>query len=86
LKAGRPVELDFEGVRVFSSPFFNTGVGQLLKDLRAEDLRRLVTIKNITPVGSEVMKLVVENAKRFYSCPDYRAAQIKAIEALSEEE
>ncbi|MBD2542537.1 STAS-like domain-containing protein [Planktothricoides sp. FACHB-1370] len=30
---GRPVELDFAGVEIFASPFFNFAIGQLLRDI-----------------------------------------------------
>lgn len=32
LTAGHPVELDFDRVEIFASPFFNAAIGQLLKD------------------------------------------------------
>src|SRR5262249_9208732 len=43
LANGQPVELDFAGVTVFAAPFFNAAVGQLLRDVRAEDVRNLLS-------------------------------------------
>ena len=79
LAAGHAVELDFTGVAVFASPFLNAAVGQLLKDLKADDLNRLLTVTNLAHAGGEVLARVIENAKRYYSSPDYRQAQAKVL-------
>lgn len=45
LVADRPVKLDFTGVDIFASPFFNFAIGQLLKDFQPEDhYRQLIGI------------------------------------------
>jgi hypothetical protein len=80
LKAGHPVELDFEGVGVFASPFFNAAFGQLLKDLPGDDLNRLITIDNLNPVGMSVLKRVIENSKKYYSDPKYRRIVNKVLD------
>ena len=85
LSTGRPVELDFTGVAVFASLFFNAAIGQLLKDLSPDDLNRLLTVSNLVPAGQEVWQRVVENAKKYYSSPDYREAQKKVLKEMSEE-
>jgi len=46
LVAGRPVEVDFRGVSVCASPFFNAAFGRLLKDLTIEELNRLLKVHN----------------------------------------
>lgn len=79
LTAGHPVELDFTGVTVFASPFLNAAVGQLLKDLKADDLNRLLSATHLAPTGGDVLARVIENAKRYYSSPDYREAQAKVL-------
>jgi hypothetical protein len=79
LADGHAVELDFTGVAVFASPFLNAAVGQLLKDLKADDLNRLLNVTNLTPAGGEVLTCVIENAKRYYSSKDYREAQAKVL-------
>jgi len=47
LQEGEAVTLDFTGVSQFASPFFNFAIGQLLKDIPEEDLRRLLTNQSI---------------------------------------
>ncbi len=85
LATGHQVQLDFEGVSVFASPFFNAAVGQLLKDLTPDTLNTLLKVVNLSPVGLDVLKRVIENAKRYYSSPDYRKAQEQLLQKLSEE-
>ncbi len=85
LLAGHEVELDFDGVSVFASPFFNAAIGQLLRDLRPEDLNRLLRVLNMNATGYAVLRRVIENAKKYYAAsPGYREAQAKVLERLSE--
>jgi hypothetical protein len=78
---GLDVELDFEGVKVFASPFFNAGIGALLADLRAEDLNSHLKIVHISDSGGQVLRRVIENAKSFYSSSDeHRAATTRIVE------
>ena len=79
LLAGQPVELDFERVDVYASPFFNTAIGQLLKDIKAEDLNRLLKIFNLVPAGRAVLKRVIENSKQYYSDENFRKAQDEVL-------
>ncbi len=74
LQAGKPVELDFAGVRRFLSVFFNFAISQLLRDIKAEDLDRLLVVSNLNPVGQETYDNVFENAKRYYSDQQYPQA------------
>lgn len=83
LQAGDPVELDFNGVRVFASPFFNAAVGQLLKDIPSERLNALLKITDLVPVGLDTLKKVIENSREFYSSEENQRA---VTESLPEEE
>src|SRR5437899_13092775 len=82
----RNVELDFSGVTVFASPFFNAAIGQLLKDFKPEDLNRLLRVVNLIPAGHDVLKRVIENAKQYYSSEHFRKAQSEVLRAMSEAE
>lgn len=66
------VELDFAGVEIVASPFFNFAIGQLLRDIEPETLNRLLKFSNLNKVGKQILKLVIENSKRYYSDPDFR--------------
>jgi hypothetical protein len=74
LSAGHLVELDFAGVGVFASPFFNAAIGRLLKDIKSEDLNRLLSVINLVPAGMSVLKRVIENSKQYYSDENIRKA------------
>jgi len=68
------VVLDFEGVAVFASPFFNAAIGQLLKDLKPDQLNTLLRIENLEPYGLETMAHVIENSKEYFANPAMRKA------------
>jgi hypothetical protein len=74
LLASNPVELDFTGVKVFASPFFNLAIGQLLKDVPVDSLNRLIKFTSVRSNGWNVLERVVANAKRYYSDEQFRNA------------
>lgn len=78
LLAGRQVEIDFDKAKVFASPFFNAAIGRLLKDIKSEDLNRLLKVSNLVPAGYAVLKRVIENSKQYYSDDNTR----KAVDAV----
>jgi hypothetical protein len=80
LIAGQAAVLDFSEIKVFASPFFNVAIGQLLKDLSPEQLNQRLKIEQLNDQGQSVLARVVENAKRYYSDPNYQCAVDKAIE------
>lgn len=84
LVAGHEVVLDFDGVSVFASPFLNAAIGQLLKEIKPEDLNRLLQIENLNPTGDQVLRRVIENAKKYYASKDYREAQTKVLQHMGE--
>jgi hypothetical protein len=80
LLAEHSIELDFEGVEIFASPFFNFAIGQLLKDIEPDSLNRLLKISNLNSVGKPILKRVIENSKKYYSDSEYRSKVDKVIE------
>lgn len=72
LKDGSSVTLNFKDVTQFASPFFNFAIGQLLKDIKEEDLSRLLKIINLDDVGRHVVRLVIENAGQYQKDVNYR--------------
>ena len=74
LLAGNSVELDFIEVNIFASPFFNAAIGKLLKDIETETLKHLLTLSNLNPVGTQLVKKVIDNAKQYYSSENVREA------------
>ena len=74
LSRGRPVEVDFDGVRVLVSLFVNAAIGRLLEDISTEELNRLLTVSNLPPGGVETLKRVIENSNDYYHNPQVRQA------------
>ena len=85
LKAGHLVDIDFNGVTVFASPFFNAGVGQLLKDIETKQLNDLLKVANLIPTGLNVLKRVIENSKQYYSDASHKAAVDAVVRSQSED-
>lgn len=74
LKDNKSIELDFSGIGVFASPFFNVAIGRLLKDFSREQLNRLLIIKNLSSTGRDVLKVVIENSEQYFKNEAYRRA------------
>ena len=85
LKSEEKTSIDFTGVKVFASPFFNAAIGKLLKDFTAETLNRLISFLSLNAVGSDVLKRVIQNSKQFYSNPEVQKAVERTISQRSEE-
>lgn len=73
LREGSSLTLDFTGVDVFASPFFNAAVGQLLRDVDPERLRTSLVIAGLSEGGDQVLRRVIENAKLYWRDDGLRA-------------
>jgi hypothetical protein len=76
--------LDFDGVEVFASPFFNAAIGQLLRDIEPETLNRHLKVESLSPVGTDTLHRVIENSKKYYGNPDYQKSIISLLQEYSE--
>ena len=85
LNAGHEVVLEFDGVGVFASPFFNSAIGRLLKDKDSDELNRLLHFEHLASAGWQVLRRVVENAKQYYTEPDLRKALEEILHEQGEE-
>ncbi|PCC98990.1 STAS-like domain-containing protein [Halopseudomonas pelagia] len=61
------ISVNFEGIDVFASPFFNASIGALLKDKTIEQLQGKLKFINISDHGRRLLNLVIQNAIKFYS-------------------
>lgn len=86
LIAGEKVAIDFEGVALFASPFFNASIGLLLKDVSVEQLQQQLSIVNISDVGRDLLNHVISNAIVFYSNIDNVTKAIDQAEADNKNE
>ncbi|KJR40949.1 hypothetical protein MCHI_003143 [Candidatus Magnetoovum chiemensis] len=74
LKGEEKVELDFNNVKVFASTFFNQSIGRLLEDIAPKTLNELLSFSNLSEIGDSVLRKVIDNAKRYYSDPNFKKA------------
>lgn len=73
------VELDFDGIEVFASPFFNASIGLLLKDVEIGSLLKHLKIINLNPVGRNLLNHVISNAIKYYEMGDESIGEMKEI-------
>jgi STAS-like domain of unknown function (DUF4325) len=85
LSRGETVTLDFSGVTQFASPFFNFAIGQLLKDMKEDNLRSLLQIENLNNTGRLVVERVIENAAKYHGDKDYRKIVDDILEQQAKE-
>jgi len=85
LSVGEDVTLNFDGVAVFASPFFNAAIGHLLKDIDADVLNEHLHFESLTSTGLEVLKRVIENSRNYYSNPEAREALNDILKSQSED-
>lgn len=67
LRRGEAVELNFEGVSMYASPFFNAAIGQLVKDISREDVGRLLSVRGLSSDGILVLRRSLDNATLYYA-------------------
>jgi len=67
LISGEVVEIDFKGVELFASPFFNASIGFLIKDINVTDLQKRLKVANLSEVGRQLLNHVISNAILFYA-------------------
>lgn len=63
---GKNVELNFEGVLLFASPFFNASIGLILKDISIDALKSQISFLNLSDVGRNLLNHVISNAIAYY--------------------
>ena len=83
---GQRVDIDFSGITLFASLFFNAAIGQLLKDFSSESLNTLLIIENLNASGLDTMRRSIENAKKFYASDDFQKVQSEVLRAMAEAE
>lgn len=66
LLRGEIVEVDFNSVELFASPFFNASIGFLIKDININELKQRLIVSNLSPVGKQLLNHVIANAIKFY--------------------
>jgi hypothetical protein len=67
-KRGDAVSLSFAGIGRLTTAFLNAAIGQLYNEYSEDQVRaQLLPPRDATPVQLELLKKVVDNAKRFFA-------------------
>jgi hypothetical protein len=74
LDAEQKVELDFAGVSVVSTPFFNVAVGELMRNYDRDTLNAGVVFENLSSDATSLLVRVVKNARDYFRNPKVREA------------
>lgn len=60
------VILDFEGIKLFATPFFNSSIGYFVMQLSPEKFKEQVQLINLTDLGLETYSHSYQNAVSVY--------------------
>lgn len=69
LEQDRKVTISFERVTTIISLFLNAAIGQLYGVFNEDRLNALLSVTDLTDDDLEMLKRVVDNAKRYYANP-----------------
>lgn len=67
VKSGKQVIISFENVNMLISLFLNIAIGQLYDSFSEETIRKQLKVEGLSSDDMELLKLVVDNAKKYYS-------------------
>lgn len=82
LKEGRRVSLSFQNVSSLTSAFLNTAIGQLYATFTSQQLRSLLSVKDMQADDLALLKRVIVTAKAYFSDPQrFEAATRDVLEA-----
>lgn len=69
LKIGRQVTISFDRVTMLISLFLNVAIGQLYGSFSEDEVRSMVQVDGLSGDDMELLKRVVDNAKKYYANP-----------------
>ena len=69
LKEDKPVTISFDHVKILIPLFLNVAIGQLYGSLSHDEIRSLVQVDGLAQDDLELLKCVVDNAKKYYANP-----------------
>ena len=66
----KKITVSFLNVKMMTSAFLNTAIGQLYRDSSEDDIRNYLSVEDISEDDLVLLKRVVDTAKLFYSKGD----------------
>ncbi len=67
LKVGKHVTISFENIDMLISLFLNVAIGQLYGSFSEDEIKANLKVENLVSDDMELLKQVVDNAKKYYS-------------------
>jgi len=67
MKSGKQIIMSFENITMLISLFLNVSIGQLYSSFSEDDIRARLKVEGLSPDDMELLKRVVDNAKKYYS-------------------
>lgn len=67
VKDGKQVTISFENVTMLISLFLNVAIGQLYGSFSEDAIRAQLRVEGLSSDDMELLKCVVDNAKKYYS-------------------
>ncbi|HPJ27072.1 MAG TPA: STAS-like domain-containing protein [Synergistaceae bacterium] len=67
VRAGKQVVISFENVTLLISLFLNVAIGQLYGSFSEDAIRGQLRVEGLSSDDMELLKRVVDNAKRYYA-------------------
>lgn len=82
----KPVVIDFEGIEMFNTFFFNVALAPFLEFMSKEEYDSKIQVINLTSVGEDAYSLSHEGGIEYYSmAPEMRKAYDESLAELLEE-
>jgi hypothetical protein len=86
IDAGETVDLDFDGITIFASLFFNASIARLLEKHSPSSLTLLIKVHNISETGKKAYSRSFENAAYYFALKeDEKRTLVEKINDLSAE-
>lgn len=79
LEQGASVCLDFTGITMFASLFFNNSITKLLKDFSPENIKERVRIINLNETGKKALARSLEVGGVFYNLTSEQKDRVEEI-------
>lgn len=73
------VVLNFENIESMISPFLNTAIGKLYGIYSSDTINSYLRLSNFPDSKKSTLKIVTENAKKYYANKDDFAATVKDV-------
>lgn len=61
------VVIDFDGITIFTTLFFNTALGKYVMEIGPDEYGKLFELKNLSDVGEVTYQHSLDNAKNYFA-------------------